>query len=80
MAKFSVQHFSIIIIVAVLTVALSKKMVEGERQHFYARQSKDLRQLANLDLELMLKLKSLEQTLAHAQKSSESLLSSAAEM
>ena len=80
MAKFGVQRFSIITIVAVLIVALSTHVVEGKREHFYARQSKDLRRLANLDFELMLKLKSLEETLAHEQKSSPLLLSSAVEM
>ena len=73
-------RFIVIVTAAVLTVALSKNMVEGERQHFYARQSKDLRQLAHVDFELMLKLKSLESNLTHEQKSSQSLLSSAVEM
>ena len=80
MTKFSVQRFSIVVMVAVLTVALSTHVAKGKREHFYARQSKDLRRLANLDFELMLKLKSLEQSLAHEQESSPLLLSSAVEM
>ena len=73
-------RFIVVFTVAVLTIALSKKVVEGKREHFYARQSKELRRLANLDFDLMLKLKSLEQSLAHEQESSPLLLSSAVEM
>ena len=81
MTAISDTRFIIIVVtVAVLTVALCTKGVEGKRQHFYASQSKDLRRLAHVDFELMLKLKELQPSLTHAQNSSQSLLSSAVEM
>ena len=58
MVKFSATYFIVIITLTALAVLISEKvLVEGNKQHFNARQSKDLRRLAHADFELLTKLK-----------------------
>ena len=73
----SINHLSTVIIVSMLLLPLK---VDGTAEHFYPRSSKDLRNLAQMDFEILAGLRDFKETLVVGHKSSPSLLLAAIEV